>query len=123
MATYDQNNALKAPSFARNQELDVPHYSLFVNNEIVETFRASSHEVEALEGVVVRIRSQLLAVVRKCKAWKVRHAGLTGEIELRYSAHEGVLCFQDLKRYWALYRHASRELRRTVARGEQLNTI
>lgn len=78
------------------------------------------YEIHSLEEVVTRLRTQLSSVVHLCKIWKLRHSKLTGEIEMRYSAREGMLYFQDLQRYWNLYRQASRELNRSrsLLKGE-----
>lgn len=110
MTIYNRNNTQGEAGLLVELLVGAPEG---VSNDIMPYALVSeAHQVQALSEVVDRVRAQLLTIIGSCKAWKVRHAGLTGEIEMRYSAYEGMLCFQDLRRYWALYRHASRELRR-----------
>ena len=113
----NQNDAVLMTQILNGAPMSAP-----ISNDLMPfVAMGGAHEVAALREVVARIRMQMSFIVQSCKKWKICHAGMIGEVEVRYSTYEGVLCFQDLRRHWALYRHASRELRFAVAQWEQKN--
>ncbi|MFK7839539.1 MAG: hypothetical protein AB8B83_04345 [Bdellovibrionales bacterium] len=69
-----------------------------------------SVDIVAMNDVVKRIRAQLRYILRSVRAWRASHDDYENAIRLRYSAYEGALCYTDLRRHWAYYRHAMREL-------------
>ena len=71
----------------------------------------SEHE-EAMREVTTRIREQVRCIIRSLRLWQDRHAAFENNTRLRYSAYEGALCYSDLRRHWAYYRHAMAELRK-----------
>ena len=120
MTIYNRDNICGEAGILADFFMEAPQR---VSNDIMPyTSVGGPYQEQALEEAVDRVRTQILGLIGVCRAWKVRHAGLTGEIEVRYSAYEGMLCFQDLRRYWALYRHASRELR-CVSAAQPLRVV
>lgn len=72
--------------------------------------RKRAQDVEAMRAVTARIRKQLRFIVHSVRCWRERHGHIGDPVRLRYSAYEGALCYSDLRRHWAYYRHAMREL-------------
>ncbi|NCT40247.1 MAG: hypothetical protein GW778_01100 [Alphaproteobacteria bacterium] len=67
-------------------------------------------DLEAMREVTLRIREQVRSIIRSLRGWQASHTSFHNTTRLRYSAYEGALCYSDLRRHWAYYRHAMREL-------------
>ena len=65
---------------------------------------------EQLEEIVDRLRAQTIHIVAALRAWNRQYKMARHPVERRYLAYEGVLCKQDLRQHWRLYRQALREL-------------
>lgn len=72
--------------------------------------RERVEHVNAMREVTARIREQVRCIIVSLRRWQDRHAGFENNTRLRYSAYEGALCYSDLRRHWAYYRHAMAEL-------------
>ena len=67
-------------------------------------------DIKRLRQIVDRLRAQTIHIVSACRRWKFDYDFADHALERRYLAYEGVLCKQDLRQHWALYRHAMKEL-------------
>lgn len=65
--------------------------------------------IERLERVVDRFRAHVLNQVSAYRRWRTQYGAAFNALEKRYLGYEGLLCRQDLRQYWILYRHAMRE--------------
>ena len=72
--------------------------------------RQKEEDLEVMFEVTKRIREQLRYIIHAVRCWRSRHEMLEHSVQLRYSAYEGALCYSDLRRHWAYYRHAMAEL-------------
>lgn len=68
-----------------------------------------SEDLKQMQDVTQRIRQQVRYIVKSVRCWRERHADLEGDLHQRYSTYEGALCYADLRRHWAYYRHAMKE--------------
>jgi len=69
-----------------------------------------AQDLKAMQDVTKRLRQQLRFIIHALRCWRERHARFENSIRLRYSAYEGALCYADLRRHWAFYRHAMGEM-------------
>jgi len=53
-----------------------------------------------------RLRMQTLHIVQALRTLQKRHASLRHPVKKKYSAYENMLCRQDLRQHWILYRQA-----------------
>ncbi len=100
------NSAFHFPAFASSQR---EHgFGDCVENDY------GPEDLKALRDVIERIRNQLYFIIHSIRCWRERHAGFENAVRLRYSSYEGAMCYADLRRHWAYYRHAVREYKRAL---------
>ena len=73
--------------------------------------RQKEADLAAMQEVTARLREQLRFIIHALRCWRDRHASYENTTRLRYSAYEGALCYADLRRHWAFYRHAMQEFK------------
>ena len=74
-----------------------------------------SEDIEAMVETTKRIREQVRCIIMSLRAWHKRHESYKNRTRLRYSYYEGALCYSDLRRHWAYYRHAMKEYAKMTA--------
>lgn len=71
-------------------------------------------DLSMMPEIIGRIRKQLYFIIHSIRCWRERHEGFDNPLRRRYSAYEGAMCYADLRRHWAYYRHAVREYKRAL---------
>lgn len=100
-------------AFMAELMLGVRTYTGFQTYQAFWEYEQLFDKTQHLSKVVRHIRKQLILNVNLCRNWNERHKNIWTRDEQRYSALEGMLCYQDLQQHWALYRRAMREMHET----------
>jgi len=95
-----------------NSNVPEKDFEDFLNSQyfLQSDLQQKQESYDAMLEVTQRIRGQVRSIVRSLRHWQDNHAEFQNNTRLRYSAYEGALCYSDLRRHWAYYRHAMREL-------------
>jgi len=92
--------------------LGTDYVSVFHDNFEEEDEKSRLENIRQLGNIVDRLRAQTIHIARSYRGWKSRLEGAVHPLERRYLSYEGLLCQQDLRQHWLLYRHAMNELHR-----------
>lgn len=66
--------------------------------------------IDRMRHIVDRLRAQTIHIVNAYKRWRRGYAITQHPLERRYLSYEGILCKQDLRQHWTLYRFAMADL-------------
>lgn len=91
--------------------------SVFKGDFKEETEKQRAENIRELCSIVDRLRAQTIHIVASYRRWQRRCSEAAHPLERRYLAYEGLLCKQDLKQHWLLYRQAVAELHRVAREG------